>query len=39
MLSKVMKVEGDLVSDLYSAKTLGPSLMEGLKKVATRFLQ
>lgn len=28
MLSKLTKLEEDLVSDLYSAKMLGPSLME-----------
>lgn len=32
VLSKLMKLEGDLVSDFYSAKTLGPCLMEGRGK-------
>lgn len=37
VLSKLMKLEGDLVSDLYTAKTLGPSLMEGGKKLQSGF--
>lgn len=39
VLSKLMKLEGDLVSDLYSAKTLRAIPYGGGKKVAIRFLQ
>lgn len=39
VLSRLMKIEGDLVSDLSSAKTLGPSFMVGGGGVAIRFLQ
>lgn len=39
LLSKLLKLEADLVSDLYSTKSLGLFLMEGGKNVAIRFLQ
>lgn len=39
MLSELMTLEGDLVSDfLLCAETLGPSFMQKKKKVAIGFL-